>query len=182
MSVITLAVAEATIALVQGDITEQRVDAVVTAANSGLRGGGGVDGAVHRAAGPELLAACAELGGCPTGSARITGAFDLEHSGVKHVIHAVGPVYRGGVWGEADLLAGAYRTSLELAEESGCGTLAFPSISTGIFGYPVDRAAPLALATAQTFLQEGPAHLREVRFVLFDGGTLSAFQRALEAM
>ncbi len=174
-----LPIGSCSITLLQGDITEQSVDAMVTAANSGLRGGGGVDGAVHSAAGPGLLRACAELGGCPTGSARLTGAFDLAAGGVKHVIHAVGPIYRGGGFGEAEQLAGAYRSSLKLAEAQGCATLAFPSISTGVYGYPVERAAPLALATAYGFLQGNPEHLREVRFVLFDEGTLGAFQRAL---
>ena len=132
------------IEVVRGDITGLEVDAVVTAANSGLRGGGGVDGAVHRAAGPRLLAACREIGGCPTGSAVVTPAFDLEPR-VRWVVHAVGPVYRGGPR-DAELLAGAYTASLARADEVGARSVAFPSISTGVYGYPDDEAAEVSVA------------------------------------
>jgi O-acetyl-ADP-ribose deacetylase (regulator of RNase III) len=173
-------VGEGTIELVQGDITQQEVDAVVTAANSGLRGGGGVDGAVHRAAGPELLAACRRLGGCETGSAKLTPAFGLGRNGVKYVIHAVGPVYRGGDQNEDGLLASAYKKSLALADEAGCASIAFPSISTGVYGFPVERAAPIALRAAKTFLAGRPKNLTRVVFVLFDAATFAAFARALQ--
>ena len=176
-----LTIRERRITLAQGDITQQRVDAVVTAANAGLRGGGGVDGAVHRAAGPKLLEACREIGGCPTGSAVTTPAFDLEANGVRQVIHAVGPRWRGGDAEEADLLRGAYRRSLELAEGEGLASIAFPSISTGVYGYPVGEAAGIAVAEARRFLEGGARSLREVRFVLFDAATYGEFGRALAA-
>jgi O-acetyl-ADP-ribose deacetylase (regulator of RNase III) len=169
-----------TIRLVQGDITEQRVDAIVTAANAGLRGGGGVDGAVHRAAGRGLLAACREIGGCPTGSAVITPSFDLAGQGVENVIHAVGPIF-GDSDADDQLLAGAYRRSLELAAENGLASIAFPSISTGVYGFPIERAAPIAVDTARTFLAENPGSVATVVFVLFDAGTYEQFERALAA-
>jgi O-acetyl-ADP-ribose deacetylase (regulator of RNase III) len=159
--------------LIQGDIAAQDCAAVVTAANKELRGGGGVDGVIHRAAGPELLRAIRQIGG----TAILTPAFGLQSRGVQYVIHAVGPIWRGGVHGEADLLAGAYRRSLELAVEKGCPCIAFPSLSTGVYGYPTERAAPVALATIRTFLEGHPD--LEVRMVLYDGGSLKVFQRAL---
>ncbi len=171
-----------TLALWPGDITRLQVDAIATAANSGLRGGGGVDGAVHRAAGPRLLEACRALGGCPTGGAAITPSFGLSARGVRHVIHAVGPIWRGGDQDEDRLLQGAYRLSLALAEEHGAASLAFPSISTGVYGFPVERAAPLALGVVRVFLAAGPAHLRRVVFALYDQATLDAYARALEAL
>jgi O-acetyl-ADP-ribose deacetylase (regulator of RNase III) len=170
------------IRLLQGDITRQRADALVTAANAGLRGGGGVDGAIHRAAGPKLLEACRKIGGCPTGSAVSTPAFRLGDGGVLRVIHAVGPVWAGGASGEEDALRGAYRRSLEIAEREGCASIAFPSISTGVYGFPVHRAAPMAVRTAQRFLEREARTLTEVLFVLFDDGTHAEFVRALKAL
>jgi O-acetyl-ADP-ribose deacetylase (regulator of RNase III) len=174
-----LRIGNGSISLVQGDITHQGTDAIGNAANSGLRGGGGVDGAIHRAAGPALMDACREIGGCPTGSAVITHGGNLK---AKHVIHAVGPVWRGGNANEDDLLAGAYRRSLELASENNCRSLSLPSISTGIYGFPVTRAAPIALRTAARFLKDEDTELREVVFVLFDTDTLNAYRDALRAV
>ena len=141
------------IRIITADITTLDVDAIVTAANSGLRGGGGVDGAVHRAAGPDLLAACRRIGGCPTGDARITPGYRLR---ARHVIHAVGPVWRGGDEGEDDLLAGAYRASMLLAQRNGLRSIAFPAISTGVYAFPADRAAPVAVATILAHLASDP--------------------------
>ena len=169
------------IELIQGDITDQRVDGIVTAANAGLRGGGGVDGAVHRAAGPRLLAACRDIGGCETGAAVITPAFDLEVNGVRRVLHAVGPVWQGGEMDEEALLVGAYFRSLALAAENDCASIAFPSISTGVYGFPIDLAAPIAIETAAAFLGGEPGPLQRVVFVLFDAGTYGAFAQALAA-
>ena len=163
----------AVIELVRGDITDQRVDAIVNAANSSLLGGGGVDGAIHRAAGPELLAECRLLGGCDTGEAKATGAGSLP---AGHVIHTVGPVWRGGGEGEAELLASCHRRSLEVAAALGCRTVAFPAISTGVYGYPVELAAAVAVAAVREALAP-PVEV--VRFVLFSDGHLDAFRRAL---
>lgn len=172
--------AECRLELVQGDITRQEIDAIANAANSRLAGGGGVDGAIHKAAGPELMTELRRRfpEGCPTGSAVPTGAGNLR---AKQVFHAVGPVWRGGGAGESDLLAGAYRRCLELAVEHHCASIAFPAISTGIYGYPTDLAAETALTTVRDFLlaQREPAL---VRIVLFDGGTFGAFARVLETM
>ncbi len=157
----------------QADITTLAVDAIVNAANASLLGGGGVDGAIHRAAGPQLLRACRTLGGCPAGQARITPGFRLP---ARHVIHAVGPVWRGGGDGEPELLAGCYRNSLALAEEAGCRTVAFPSISTGVYGYPADLAAPLAVDTVAAF----PARrVREVVFCCFSTNDLERYRALL---
>ncbi|MFC5848472.1 macro domain-containing protein [Deinococcus petrolearius] len=163
--------------LVQGDIAAQRTDALVTAANKQLIGGGGVDGVIHRAAGPELLRAIRALGGTPTGTAVITPAFDLERRGVRFVIHAVGPVWRGGAQGEAENLAGAYRESLRLAAGHGCRTVAFPSISTGVYGYPTELAAPVALRALQAGLRQWPE--LTARLVLYGADALHVFERAL---
>ena len=143
---------------VSGDITQETTDAIVNAANSSLAPGGGVCGAIHRAAGPELARACAELGGCPTGDARITPGFALK---AGHVIHAVGPMWQGGAKGEPDDLASCYRRSLELADEYGLRSIAFPAISTGIYGYPLDQATEIAVRTVRLFQRDGPARIPE---------------------
>ncbi|ACO47352.1 macro domain-containing protein [Deinococcus deserti] len=163
--------------LIQGDIAAQQTCAVVTAANKELVGGGGVDGAIHRAAGPELLRAIRQIGGTPTGTAVITPAFRLEEQGVRFVIHAVGPVWKGGNAGEPALLARAYQRSLELAAEHGCSSVAFPSISTGVYGYPPELAAEVALGTIQDFLRTHPQ--MTVRMVLYGSQNLQVFQEAL---
>ncbi len=160
--------------LTQGDITLEQVDAIVNAANTTLRGGGGVDGAIHRAGGPAILAECAELGGCATGEAKATGAGRLA---ARHVIHTVGPIWQDGQHGEVDLLGACYRNSLELAAELGCRSVAFPSISTGVYRFPLDRAAPIAISTVVDALAELP-QIERVRFVLFDRATFSAFTQA----
>jgi len=169
-----------TIELHQGDITLEQVDAIVNAANSALAGGGGVDGAIHRRGGPSIMDETERKypDGCPTGSAVITAAGKLK---AKHVIHAVAPVWGGGHGGEPELLAAAYRRSLELAVENNCQSIAFPSLGTGAYRYPVDQAARTALKTAIDFLnQEGRPPL--VRFVLFDAGTYAAYAAALEEL
>ncbi len=166
--------------LVQGDITRQQVDAIVNAANAQLAGGGGVDGAMHRAAGATLMQETRTRypQGCKTGDAVATSAGELR---AKFVFHAVGPVWRGGYHGEPKLLASAYRRCLELAVENGCESIAFPAISTGVYGYPMDLAADVALRAARDFLMEkGKPKL--VRFVLFDGGSYGAFARVLESL
>ena len=166
---------QSTLALAEGDITQQDVEAIVNAANSSLLGGGGVDGAIHRAAGPELLAACRLLGGCPPGEAKITPGFQLK---AKWVIHAVGPIYRGGGEGEAELLAGAYRNSLVLASQHGAHSVAFPAISTGVYGYPMPEAAAISLQTVSDYLISHP-ELELVRFVLFGRAAYKVFEETL---
>ena len=161
------------IELVRGDITEQRVDAIVNAANDRLAGGGGVDGAIHRAGGPEILAECRAIGGCATGSAVATSAGKLAAS---KVLHAVGPVYRDGRQGEPGLLASAYSRALELAVEHGLKTVAFPSLSTGAYGYPMEDAARVALTTVIGFVDRH-SQLELIRFVLFDAPALETFER-----
>ena len=166
--------------LVQGNIAEERSCAVVTAANAQLAGGGGVDGVIHRAAGPELLRAIRAIGGTPTGTAVITPAFDLSRQGVRYVIHAVGPIWRGGSRGEAEALAGAYRASLRLAREHGCTSVSLPALSTGVYGYPLDQAAPVAVRAIREELEAGEAEL-DVRLVLYGDSAFQAFERALAA-
>jgi len=161
------------IELRQGDITRMSVDAIVNAANTSLLGGGGVDGAIHRAAGPQLLEECRTLGGCDTGSAKITRGYRLP---ALHVIHAVGPVYRDGQSGEPALLANCYRTALQLAVDHGCKSIAFPAISCGVYGYPMAEAARIALTETMTFLM-GHSHLERVVFVLFDEPALHIYER-----
>ncbi len=168
--------------LIQGDITRQATDAIVNAANSSLMGGGGVDGAIHRAGGPAILEECKKIvarqGRLPTGKAVITAGGDLK---AKHVIHTVGPIWHGGSRGEADLLASAYRESLTLAVTSGLKTISFPSISTGAYGYPVDSAAEVALQTVVKFLEK-KSPLQEVVFVLFDNRTCEVYIEELERL
>ena len=162
--------------LVQGDITQQVIDAIVNAANPSLLGGGGVDGAIHRAAGPELLAECRTLGGCETGDAKITKGYRLK---ARHVIHTVGPVYRrDGVRAPA-LLASAYRRSMEVAGEHNLKSIAFPSISTGAYGYPLNEAAPIAVKTVADYLKKH-SDIELVRLVLFDQNTLKAYEEAVK--
>jgi O-acetyl-ADP-ribose deacetylase len=160
--------------VVQGDITGETVDAIVNAANSSLLGGGGVDGAIHRAAGPELLEACRALHGCPTGDAKATPGFRLP---ARWVIHTVGPVWRGGAAGEADLLASCYRRSLEVADELGARSVAFPAISTGVYGYPAEEAATVAVDT----IRATATSVDLVRLVAFDDRTRRLYEERLGA-
>jgi len=169
------------IKIVQGDITEQETEAIVNAANSSLMGGGGVDGAIHRAGGPAILEECkrivAEHGRLPTGQAVITTAGAMK---AKYVIHTVGPIWRGGKGNEKQLLADAYRNSLQIAVENDIITISFPSISTGAYGFPIDKAALIALQTVQEFLRKRP--LEEVHFVLFSQEDLHRYQKTLEKL
>ncbi|OGP56460.1 MAG: O-acetyl-ADP-ribose deacetylase [Deltaproteobacteria bacterium RBG_13_52_11] len=169
---------KAILEMAQGDITQQATDAIVNAANPTLLGGGGVDGAIHRAAGPALLAESRTLGGCETGDAKITKGYQLK---ARHVIHTVGPVYHRARKRAAELLASAYRRSLEVASENHLKSVAFPSISTGAYGYPLDEAAPIALKTVADFLKNHP-EIELVRFVLFDNRTLAAYEEALKML
>lgn len=161
--------------VVQGDITKQKVDAIVNAANERLRGGGGVDGAIHRAAGPQLLEECIQVGGCPTGEARITKGYDLP---ARYVIHTVGPVWHGGQKGEPELLVSCYRNALKLAVANGVRTIAFPGISTGVYGYPLEAATRLALATIKDGLDQMPS-IEQVRFVTFGDQATKVAERIL---
>ena len=163
---------------VLGDITKQSVDAIVNAANCSLLGGGGVDGAIHRAAGPELLAECRTLHGCESGRAKITKGYRLP---AKHVIHTPGPVWHGGNKGEAELLASCYRSCLELASENGCKTVDFPSISTGVYHFPLDKAAAIACKTIKKYLEAHP-EIERVRMVCFDERTKAAYDSAIAAL
>jgi O-acetyl-ADP-ribose deacetylase (regulator of RNase III) len=169
------AMSEEFIEIVQGDITRMEVDAIVNAANTSLLGGGGVDGAIHRAAGPQLLAECRTLGGCPTGEARITGGYELP---ARHVIHTVGPVWHGGDRREDELLVACYRNSLLLAAENAVETIAFPSISTGAYRFPIGRAARIALRESQDFLRRGGTSVRKVYFVCFSEGDAEVYREA----
>lgn len=166
------------ITLVQGDITTQQVDAIVNAANERLLGGGGVDGAIHRAAGPQLLEECRTLGGCPTGEARITKGYRLP---ARFVIHTVGPIWQGGERNEPGLLASCYRSSLRMAVDNGVKTVAFPSISTGVYGFPIELAAPIAIGTVQDFLADETS-IEEVRFVCFSGEDYTVYQQELQRL
>ncbi len=166
------------IEVIQGDLTKENVDAIVNAANESLLGGGGVDGAIHQAGGPAILEECRKLGGCPTGDAKITTAGNMP---AKYVIHTVGPIYRDGAHGEPEKLASCHRRSLEVAAENGVKSVSFPAISCGVYGYPIPKAAEIALDTVKTFLEthEGVEH---VRFVLFGADTFTLFQSALERL
>ena len=166
------------IEIVRGDITRLAVDAIVNAANERLLGGGGVDGAIHRAAGPELLEACRKIGGCPTGEARLTRGYRLP---ARHVIHTVGPVWRGGDRGEPELLAACYRNSLHLAAEHALRSIAFPAIGCGAYGYPLDSAARIAVDEVRTFLASHAIPQR-VLLVGFDEATCQAYRRAAEPL
>ena len=166
------------IQIILGDITKQNVDAIVNAANCSLLGGGGVDGAIHRAAGPELLAECRELHGCRTGQAKITGGYRLP---ARYVIHTPGPVWHGGKSREEDLLASCYRSCLALASEYGCRTVDFPSISTGVYHFPLEKAAAVAIGTMTDYLKDHP-EIERVRMVCFDERTKKHYDTALSVM
>lgn len=165
-----------TISLVKGDITLEETDAIVNAANTALAGGGGVDGAIHRAGGPGIMEECRKIGSCPTGSAVITTGGSLK---ARHVIHTVGPIYRDGSHGEPDLLRSAYLSSMKLALENGLKSVSFPSISTGAYGYPIEEASKIAVSAVIEFIRQNKG-LDLVRFVLFSDNDLTTYSRALE--
>ena len=166
------------IVLEKGDITKDYgVEAIVNAANTSLLGGGGVDGAIHRAAGKELLAECRMLNGCKTGQAKITGAYNIP---CKYIIHTPGPVWNGGKYHEAELLASCYRSCLDIALDKGIRSIAFPSVSTGIFSYPLDEAAKIAIGVAREYIEKNPDSFDVIKWVLFDDTTYYAYKNALE--
>ena len=173
-----LAIGTSSMEIVEGDLTRQDTQAIVNAANKYLRPGGGVDGAIHRAGGPKIEAACRQIGGCPTGEARLTTGGNLK---ATYVIHTVGPVYHGGGQGEAELLAACYRESLKLASQQGIKSLAFPSISTGAYGYPMAAAARIALKTVADYLGQHP-EIELVRFVLFGQAAYQEYAQALQEL
>lgn len=166
---------------IKGDITKNAsfIEAIVNAANNTLLGGGGVDGAIHRAAGPKLFQECLKLGGCETGEAKITGAYNMPN---KYIIHTVGPVWDGGDCNEDELLANCYYNSMLLAMDNGVHTIAFPSISTGVYGFPVDRAAKIAVGTVSRFLEEHPGSFDIVEWVLFDNHTFSVYEAEVDKL
>lgn len=165
---------------IQGDITKiTDIEVIVNAANNSLLGGGGVDGAIHRAAGPELLAECRTLHGCETGEAKITKAYNLP---CQYVIHTVGPIWRGGKSNEAELLASCYYNSMKIAAENGIKSIAFPSISTGVYHFPVDLAAKIAVSTVKRFLDANPGTVEIVEWVLFDENTYSYYEKEVDAL
>jgi len=174
----TITINNTEISLVIGDITRTDTEVIVNAANSGLRGGGGVDGAIHRAGGPVIMEECRKIGSCPTGNAVVTSAGNLP---VRYIIHAVGPIYRGGNQGEDEALRSAYHESMERATENDVASVSFPAISAGVYGYPLDEAARIAVETVRDYLKEHSG-MERVQFVLFDQRTFDAFNRALESL
>ena len=180
-TVSSIKINDITLSIIQGDITVQKTDAIVNAANSGLMGGGGVDGAIHRAGGPAILEECKQIvtkqGRLPTGKAVITTGGNLL---ARYVIHTVGPVWHGGNSGEPELLANAYRESLSLAATHNLASVSFPSISTGVYGYPVEKAASVAISAVKDFLQNEETTIKDIVFVLFDSRTYSAYARQLD--
>ncbi|MBI3397743.1 MAG: O-acetyl-ADP-ribose deacetylase [Deltaproteobacteria bacterium] len=174
-----ITISSTTLSLTKGDITQEETDAIVNAANSRLAGGGGVDGAIHRAGGPKIIEECRRIGGCPTGSAVITTGGNLK---AKYVIHTVGPIYQDGRHNEAKLLASAYKSCLELAAKKVIKSISFPSISTGAYGYPINEAAEIALKTVIDFIKANKEKLSLVRFVLFSDKDFEVYKKTLEKL